>query len=89
MKRIFLILPLILLTGCVATVPVKRNFPEVPSELMNACPALKTVAPGTEQLSKVIGVVADNYAQYHECKIKVDGWVEWYNAQKKIFDDVK
>lgn len=89
MKKLFLILPMILLTGCVATVPVKRNFPEVPAELMTACPALKTVEPGTEQLSKVLSVVVDNYSQYHECKIKVDTWIEWYNAQKKIFDEVK
>ncbi len=89
MKKLFLLLPLLLIVGCTATVPVKRNFPGVPEELMKACPALKTVDPGTEQLSKVVGVVADNYAQYHECKIKVDGWIEWYNAQKKIFDEVK
>ncbi len=89
MKKLFLLLPLLLIVGCTATVPVKRNFPGVPEELMKACPALKTVDPGTEQLSKVVGVVADNYAQYHECKIKVDGWIEGYNAQKKIFDEVK
>lgn len=89
MKRLALILPVFLLTGCLATAPVKRNFPEVPEELMKACPALKTVEPGTEQLSKVISVVADNYAQYHECKIKIDGWIEWYTSQKKIFDEVK
>ncbi len=89
MKQITLLLPVILLVGCTATVPVKRNFPGVPDELMKTCPALKTVEPGTEQLSKVISVVTDNYGQYHECKIKIDGWIEWYNAQKKIFEEVK
>lgn len=89
MKRLLILAPVFLLAGCFASVPVKRNFPEVPVELMASCPELKTVEQGTTQLSKVITVVADNYSQYHECKIKVDTWIEWYNSQKKIFDEVK
>jgi len=88
MKSLLLIMPAFLLTGCLTTVPVNRNFPEVPEELLKACPALKEIEK-TEQLSKVITVVADNYAQYHECKNKVDYWIEWYTGQKKIFDSVK
>lgn len=88
MKRLLMIVPAFLLTGCLATVPVKRTFPEVPQELLTACPDLKQVEK-TEQLSKVISVVADNYAQYHECKLKVDLWAEWYKSQKQIFDSVK
>jgi hypothetical protein len=87
MKKFLVIIPLIFLTGCLTT-PVKRNFPEVPPELMEACPDLKTVQP-TEKLSEVLKVVVDNYGQYHECKIKVDTWVEWYKTQKQIFDSVK
>jgi hypothetical protein len=87
MKKLLLILPIILLTGCLAT-PVKRNFPEVPKELIEACPALKKTEP-TEKLSEVLKVVVDNYGQYHECKIKVDTWVEWYKTQKDIFESVK
>jgi hypothetical protein len=87
MKRLLLLIPIILLAGCLAT-PVKRNFPEVPKELMEACPDLKTVEQ-TEKLSEVLKVVVDNYGQYHECKIKVDTWMEWYKTQKQIFDSVK
>lgn len=87
MKKLLLLIPALLLTGCLTT-PVKRNFPEVPQELMEACPDLKT-APETEKLSVVLKVVVDNYGQYHECKIKVDTWVEWYKTQKQIFDSVK
>lgn len=90
MKRLLLILPVFLLAGCLSTTaPVKRNFPDVPQELMKACPDLKKVDKGTESLSKVLSVVTENYAQYHECRLKVDTWMEWYNAQKKIFDEVK
>lgn len=88
MKKLFLLLPAVLLTGCLTATPVKRNFPEVPKELMEACPDLKKTAE-TEKLSDVLKVVVDNYGQYHECKIKVDTWVEWYKTQKQIFDSVK
>ena len=87
MKKLLLILPVILLAGCLAT-PVKRNFPQVPKELMEACPDLKQTQP-TEKLSEVLKVVVDNYGQYHECRLKVDTWVEWYKTQKEIFDSVK
>ena len=88
MKKLLILLPAFLLAGCLGTAPVKRNFPEVPTELMTACPDLKQVEK-TEQLSKVISVVVDNYGQYHECRVKVDTWIEWYKTQKRIFDEVK
>ena len=86
--RLLLILPVLLLTGCLVSTPVKRNFPEVPKELMEVCPDLKKTE-STEKLSEVLKVVVDNYGQYHECKIKVDTWVEWYKTQKDIFESVK
>jgi hypothetical protein len=89
MKKLVIIPILFLLSGCLATAPVHRNFPEIPEELKVSCPDLKTIETGTTQLSKVIGVVTENYAQYHECKVKVDAWLEWYKTQKQIFDSVK
>ena len=47
--KYLLLIPAVLLTGCLTT-PVKRNFPEVPQEIMQACPDLKTVEQ-TEKLS--------------------------------------
>ena len=87
MKIAILILPLFL-AGCLTT-PVIEKFPEVPAELLVACPDLKLIDPGTTKLSEVIGVVAENYGQYQECQIKVDTWIEWYSHQKKIFDSIK
>jgi hypothetical protein len=86
--KILILLPVLLLAGCLSTAPVKRNFPEVPKDLMESCPDLKTTQP-TEKLSEVLKVVVDNYGQYHECKIKVDTWAEWYKTQKEIFESVK
>jgi uncharacterized lipoprotein YajG len=88
MKILLILATSILLTGCLAT-PVKRTFPDVPAELMTACPNLSTVAEGTEQLSEVLKVITENYSQYHECRIKNDLWIEWYKAQKEIFNSVK
>jgi hypothetical protein len=88
MKRLLVLLAIISLSGCV-DVPVARHFPEVPADLLVACPDLKLVDPNTTKMSEVVGVVAGNYGQYNECKIKVDSWVEWYKTQKEIFDSVK
>lgn len=87
MRIAILLLPLVL-AGCLTT-PVIEKFPEVPAELLVACPDLKLIDPATTKLSAVIGVVAENYGQYQECQIKVDTWIEWYNHQKKIFDSIK
>lgn len=77
-----------LLSGC-STVPVQMNFPEVPKQLRIPCPELKEVKDGTTKLSEVLIVVTENYSQYHECRITVDAWIEWYDQQKKIFEEVK
>lgn len=87
MKIVSALLLSILLTGCLTTVPVARNFPEVPEDIKTACPDLKTI-DDTTKLSKVIETVTDNYGLYHECRIKIDAWIEWYTTQKKIFEEV-
>lgn len=85
MKRLLTIISVLLLTGCFATVPVKQKFPEVPAELLKACPNLNQVEP-TEKLSDVLKVITKNYSQYHECQITVDTWIEWYSLQKQIYN---
>lgn len=86
MKKLLIVL---LLAGCSTTVPVARKFPEVPDVLMVPCPPLTQIKEGTTKLSEVIGVVTDNYFEYHKCSDKNDLWMEWYKAQKEIFDSVK
>ena len=86
MKKLLILL---LLAGCSTTVPVKRNFPEVPSVLKEPCVELAQLKQDTTKLSEVITVVTDNYMEYHKCSSKVDMWIEWYSSQKEIFDSVK
>jgi hypothetical protein len=88
MKHLLILLTVLSLVGCSTAVPVKRTFPNVPEELKISCPELKETNE-TTKLSEVIAVVVDNYGQYHECRVKVDTWIEWYNAQKAIFESVK
>jgi hypothetical protein len=88
MKRLILMIVPLLLTACLAT-PVKRTFPDIPSDLKSACPDLAQMDPNTNKLSEVVKTVTVNYTTYHECKIRVDAWIEWYSTQKIIFEEVK
>ena len=57
--KILILASVIFLTGCFSTAPVKRNFPEVPKELLESCPDLKLVPP-TTKLSDTVKVVTQN-----------------------------
>ena len=81
------IIAIMLLTACAT--PVARHFPEAPAEIKTTCADLEQVDPKTDHLSDVVRVVTDNYTRYHECRVKTDAWIEWYNTQKSIFDSVK
>jgi hypothetical protein len=89
MKRLLLLIPAILLAGCLETVPVKRTFPDVPPEIAKACPELQEATSDTKELSKLLDVVVVNYSTYYECRIKIDAWLQWHKEQKAIFDSVK
>lgn len=87
MKYTILLLPLFL-TGCFKSIPVKMSFPDAPAEMKVACPELKEVKDNAE-MSDILQVVTANYATYHECKNKVNAWIEWHKLQKQISDSVK
>jgi hypothetical protein len=84
--KVFSIVVVLALTGCVT--PVKREFPTIPHSLETPCKTLLAV-PATTRLSTLLEVVTENYALYHECQIKNETWLDWYQTQKKIFDSVK
>lgn len=79
----------LLLTGCSTLVPVKANFPEMPSELAVECPNLQKLSADTKKLSEVVSNVAENYSTYYECQARKEAWVEWYKSQKQIYESVK
>ena len=87
MKHV-LVLTVLLLTGCSTTVPVVAKFPEVPERLLKTCPQLQKLQDEAK-LSDVAKTVNSNYSTYYECAVKHDAFIEWYQIQKKIYEDVK
>lgn len=84
---IFIVL-MFLITGCSTVVPVKVKFPELPTELAVQCTPLKKI-PEDAKLSDITKTITDNYTTYHACAANNDGLLEWYTAQKKIFEGLK
>ena len=91
MKKLLAFLPVLLLSGCLATTQtnVMPPWPELPDDLKTACPDLATIDKQVVQFSDVLDVVTANYSTYKECQIKVDSWLQWYATQKKIYETVK
>lgn len=85
----YLIPLIILLAGCSTTVPVKRNFPDVPQLMTVPCPELKKIEGDVVSIVDLHKTVVENYTLYHECAVKVDAWNEWHKQQKEIFESVK
>jgi hypothetical protein len=86
MKHVIL-LSALLLTGCFGTtVPVRQKFPDVPTALKERCESLKKIEGDKVAITEMLKVVIQNYTLYYECSTKVEGWNEWYNEQKKIYE---
>lgn len=85
MKKLLLVSTLFLV-ACSTPVPVKQQFPQVAPALTEKCQALMQVQPNQSEITEFLKVVIQNYALYHQCSNKVDGWNEWYTKQKEIFD---
>ena len=83
------LLVVLLLAGCTTTVPVKQKFPNATPELMKKCESLKKIEGDKVAITDMLKVIVQNYSLYYECSTKVDGWQDWYNEQKKIFENVK
>jgi len=77
------------LTGCSTAVPVTVKFPNTPELILAKCPQLKTLEGETVSIVDFTKTVTLNYTTYYECAVKNDTWIEWYQTQKKIFEEVK
>jgi hypothetical protein len=56
---------------------------------MAKCPELKTIAGDRVSIVDFTRTVTENYTTYYECAARTDAWQEWYNKQKKIWEEVK
>ena len=87
MKKLIIIACLIV-SGC-TTVPVTTKFPRAPDSLTEPPVALKTLDVSKPELSDLISNANDNYSEYYRLRDKYNGWIDWYNTQKQIFESVK
>jgi hypothetical protein len=78
-----------LITSCSTAVPLTQNFPQAPDLLMEKCPELKTIAGEKVSIVDFTRVVSENYTTYYQCAGRTDAWIEWYNQQKKIWEDAQ
>lgn len=85
---IFIVLAF-LLTGCSTAVPVTVRFPDAPELILEKCPQLKTIEGETVSIVDFTKTVTINYTTYHECALRSATWIEWYQTQKKIFEEIK
>lgn len=85
----YLLVAVLMLSGCSMLVPVRPSFPEVPKEITEGCPQLEKLAEETNKLTDVVGNVSKNYSTYYECQAKHEAWVEWYKKQRQIYEEVK
>jgi hypothetical protein len=88
MKKILLSLIILMLFGCSTVVPVKSKFPQVPNNILEKCPNLQKLNDESK-LSDIAKTVTINYSTYYECAVKNDAWIEWYQIQKRIYEEVK
>jgi hypothetical protein len=86
MKMIVLLLAG-LLAGCTTiAVPVRQQFPDAVPELKRSCEDLLTIKGDATTITDLLKTVVENYTRYHQCAARVEGWQEWYDAQRKIFE---
>jgi len=80
---------MMVVSGCSTTVPVTMSFPDPPASFASQkCPDLKKLND-QPNLSDVTKTVTGNYTTYYECAVRHDAWLEWYEVNKKIFENIK
>lgn len=87
--KYLLIISVIFLSACAATVPVRQSFPVAPAILLEKCPQLQKVDSDKGTMREMLKVVIENYATYYQCAARTHGWQDWYREQKQIYEDVK
>ena len=87
--KILILSLMLLLAGCATPVPVAPKFPEAPQALKEKCESLRKIEGDKVAITEMLKVVIQNYSLYYECSTKVEGWQEWYDAQKKIYESIK
>ena len=80
---------LILLGGCTTVVPVTQKFPAATPALTEKCEDLRKIEGDRVAITDMLKTIVENYSLYYQCSAKVEGWNEWYQQQKKVYEDIK
>lgn len=93
MKYLALIALTLLLSGCSMMSKLTSAKPKWPepfvddkTQQMPKCEDLKQIPPDSANMSAVFKIVVENYTLYWQCSNQVDGWKEWYDEQKRIYE---
>ena len=78
-----------LITACSTAVPVTQSFPQAPAMLQEKCPELKTIQGERVTIIEFTRTVSENYTTYYQCAGRTDAWIDWYNQQKKIWEETQ
>lgn len=85
---IFIVLAF-LITACSTAVPLTAGFPEAPAMLKEKCPPLKLIEGEKVSIVDFTRTVSENYTTYYQCAGRTDAWIDWYNQQKKIWEELQ
>ena len=89
MSKLLVPLMALLLAGCQTTVPVTMTFPQPPASLMEPAEKLTPLKKDKAELSDIIENANDNAGKYYKLREKYRAWQQWYDEQKKIYEDLK
>lgn len=99
MKTLLIIVITVALSGCglfkpkIVTLNVKPEFPapyvDDKTKQLAKCEELMKIDPAARDMQNVFNTIVQNYTLYWQCSTHVDGWNEWYQKQKKIYEEVK
>jgi hypothetical protein len=78
-----------LITACSTAVPLTAGFPEAPAMLKEKCPELKTIPGEKVTIIEFTRTVSENYTTYYQCAGRTEAWIDWYNQQKKIWEEIQ
>jgi hypothetical protein len=66
-----------------------QKFPTAPDSLLSPAEDLTPPDQNKLSLADMLENVNENYGKYYALQEKYNTWIEWYNNNKKIFDEVK
>jgi hypothetical protein len=89
MNKLYIIAIALMLTACSTVVPVTMKFPQAPESLMSPSEPLIPLNKDKRELSDLIDNATYNYGNYYQLEMKYKAWQDWYETQKKIFEEVK